>query len=187
MKNVLLLSLLIFVSVLAFVSCSSDDDLARAEMSFQGVLMDVDYSDKIEEAEESESEEMKVEEEPKESEEPASKTEDGYEYETAIAKALADLGIIGEKSLIKESASVDVSDINYARYKCYEQVKPKIDNRINQLTFNQVLYSLYKNDMENMIKLGYNSPEEIPLKIIKSTVNYYSPDWPYFTYNIVLK
>lgn len=189
MKKVLLLFAIIILGVVVILSCSSDDSLAKAEMSFQGVLIAVDYSDKVEEdvIDEESGLETETSEDSDLNEESDAKTEDGYEYEKAIAEALADLSIIGEKSLIKESAKVDISDINYARALCFQQAKPKIDARIDQLTFHQVIYAIYKVDMENMNKLGYKSPDEIPLKYIKATINYYSVDWAPIIYNIVLK
>ena len=187
MRKFFLLSVMIIIGVLMIVSCSSDDSLAKAEMSFQGVLIAVDYSDKVEEEITDEESGTETAEDSDLNEEPEAKTEDGYKYETAIANAFADLSIIGEKSLIKESAKVDISDINYARTLCFQQAKPKIDARIDQLTFNQVIYAIYKVDMENMNKLGYKSPDDIPLKSIKATVNYYSADWPPIVYDILLK
>jgi len=187
MRKFFLLSAMIIIGVMVIVSCSSDDSLAKAEMTFQGVLIAVDYSDKVEKEVIDEESGTETDEDSDLNEESDAKTEDGYEYETAIAKALADLSIIGEKSLIKESAKVDISDINYARALCFQQAKPKIDARIDMLTFNQVIYAIYKVDMENMNKLGYKSPDEIPLKSIKATVNYYSADWAPIIYNIELK
>ena len=164
-----------FFTVIAtlFGACSSDGTYSEAEVSFQGVLTSVDFSDQNND-DETPVDEMSETEISEEELETEKKTKDGYDYTDAIAKALADMNIIGEGSVVTEKARADVSEIAYAQIMCYNQALPKLNDRINAITFEDLMKFIYKNDTENMNSLGYFKPEDIPLTFVKAHVEYQS-------------
>ncbi len=188
MKNKIYFIVVLAVIGLFFIACSSDGTYSEAEVSFQGVLMAVDYSDKN--ADDETSDDKISEDEKSEDDDSGSdnKTKDGYDYTDAIAKALADMNIIGEGSVITEYARADVSEIAYAQIMCYNQALPKLNDRIGTITFEDLMKYIYKNDTENMNGLGYYTPDDIPLTFVKAHVEYHSATLlapP--SYDIVLK
>ncbi len=181
MMKKIILFLVTIIGISLLLSCSDEDPHATAEVSFQGYLVDLDFSDKLneEEATPDSDEGANVS---------AQKTEDGYDYTVAIQDAFSELNLIGQNSVITETVTVNVNDITTAQIICYQQAKPKLDSRINAITMLDVLSALYKTDMENMNKLGYYSLNDIPLKIIKAKINYYTAASPdnYFSYDLNL-
>lgn len=172
MKKYLFITTMLIANMALFISCVGEDDShAEATVAFQGVLWSVDWSDKSpEDSETVKSREPVTLEEP---ENPA-KTTDGYGYGDAIEKVYESLELIGEKSKLIESARVETNSIYAAQMLCYEQADTKIKNKISSVTFSKVkdyIFLLFKDDM---VGLGYNSAEEIPLTSISSVIRYYN-------------
>jgi len=174
-KNVFYL-FLISISLISFISCSDDDTHATAKIDFIGYLKSIDFSDHIIDEEDSSDEELSDKTDSNDTEldddSDKPKTEDGYDYTDAITKAFAEMKFIGEKSVITESASVNINDISYAQLICFQQVEPKLKARFDNVQLSDVLAALYANDYANLNKLGYYNPEQIPLKNIKATIVY---------------
>lgn len=172
MKKYFLITSMLIASMALFDSCVGDDDShAEATVAFQGVLYSVDWSDKT--SDDSETVKNREPETPEVPEDPA-KTTDGYAYGDAIEKVYESLELIGEKSKVIENARVEYNSIYAAQMLCYAQADTKIKNKISSVTFSKIKDYIFLLCKDDMVGLGYNSAEEIPLTSISSVIRYYN-------------
>ena len=167
MRKISFLALSLILSCYTFNSCVKDDDNhAEATVAFIGSVSQLNYStldDEIDKSEPSETE--------SETPDVEGDSSPGFDYTDMIIEAFDKLEVTGEKSQFSETAKVDNNSIAYAQYVCAVQATPIIQKKIDNISLDDIKQQIFKNNMDKMMELGYNKPEDIP--VTKVIVQFY--------------
>ena len=150
-------------------SCVKDDDNhAEASVTFIGTLSQLTYST---------DDEQSSENSPEWSESDTLETEvdsvHAFDFSSMITTAFEKLEVIGEKSQITEQTKVDNNSIAYAQYLCAVQATPRIQKKIDQISIEDIRQQIFNNNIQEMNDMGFNSPNDIPVRRVNVTFLYY--------------
>lgn len=169
MRTFSFFALVALLGLCAISSCVKDDDNhAEASVTFIGALSQLTYSTDEEqnsgdlpERTDSDTLEAEVDSVPV------------FDFSNMITTAFEKLEVIGEKSQITEQAKVDNNSIVYAQYLCALQATPKIQKKIDQISIQDIRQQIFNNNLQEMKNLGFNSPDDIPVRSVNVTFLYY--------------
>ncbi len=169
MRTISFFSLAAIFGLCVICSCVKDDDNhAEATVTFIGTLSQLTYS-----TDEEQSSEILPEEAESDTLEAVEDPVHAFDFSSMITTAFEKLEVIGEKSQITEQTKVDNNSIAYAQYLCAVQASPKIQKKIDQISINDIRQQVFNNNVQEMMNLGFNSPNDIPVRRVNVTFLYY--------------
>ena len=158
----------LFLVMSLFASCvDNDDSKAEATLMFQGVLEGVKFNVETN---------TELSESPDQYDSDVVEEEDTLDYLIEyVEEYLKDADIIGEGSVLTETAKVDYNNILAAQLICYNQAEEKYTNRFSKVSLYEIKRFIYGNHSEEMNAKGYDNYLAIPFESVKIKVSYYSP------------
>jgi hypothetical protein len=134
MKKLFFSLLAVFCSVVCLTSCLSDDDgSSDAKMSYLG------YCDSVVFANDSEK-----------------------FLDSLVKVGLADLGLIGDKSIFEKDTSINYNSMSRAASLCDSIASKAYKAKFNNVTLDDVKASMFRNMPNSMLGV-YSTPSDIPL------------------------
>ena len=118
-----------------FVSSCDKENNASSTLNYAGVCKTIHYSDSL-----------------------------NVNWNNLVKESFDLLGYTGTKSIFSESATVDVSSIDYAQYLCHVQARNTYTTKLNSLNLSQVKNSIFNTHTDSIIGLGFPRADSIPLK-----------------------
>lgn len=149
-------------------SCVDDDDSkAEATLMFQGVLEKVIFNV---------DNEKNIMEDPSNGNgEETAQAVDTLEFLIDyITEYFVDQGIIGEGSIITETAKVNYNSTYAAQLLCYQQAEEKYTAKLAKVSLLEIKRFIYSHHTEELNKKGYNDYMDVPFESINVVINYYS-------------
>ena len=91
-----------------------------------------------------------------------------------VTEYFVEQGIIGDGSLITETAKVEYNNTYAAQLLCYQQAEEKYTAKLAKVSLIEIKRYIYSHHTEELNKRGCNDYMDVPFESLKVVINYYS-------------